>query len=347
VEPKYVANAAAVTPRPEASESALNLSTPFQPSAAQRELSATITALSSEEKEEDGLEDGEIREDSQQATPTAHGDQDNPEPEADAIATRAYFTSSDMWNTQNPLSMRARSKFAPRQIIIGLDVQNAYDPNCDGAVPTKDSLLGSKLAPMNIMSVFKNDTGVPFKALCLRYTTFKKQGLVNLSETDQNHLFRLRMRDQSPDRGYSIQNPVYCETYQGKFGADSYVDGWGLVVVRLIEPVRHIGLMELKDWARLDQYHSLITEQSKQDIYSRDPGLNRMRCKIQGEIYLRLAPRWIGLGSRGAIVTCRSVGNTTLVHVPRLQEVFLLPRRKKETQIRQSSIHVIFKLLWN
>jgi hypothetical protein len=275
VGPNYVANAAAVTPRPEAPESALNLSAPFQTPAAQSELSATITALSSEEKEEDGPEDGEIREDSKQATPTAQGDQDNPGPEADAITPRAYFTSPEMWNTQNPLSVRARSKFAPRQIIVGLDVQNAYDPNCDGAVPIKDGLLCSKLAPMTIMSVSKDDTGVPFKALCLRHTTSKKQGLVNLSEADQNHLFRLRMRDQSPDRGYTIQDPVYYETYQGKFDEDSYVDGRGLVVVRLVEPVHRIGLMELKDWARLDQYHSLITEQSKQDIYSRDPGLKQ------------------------------------------------------------------------
>jgi hypothetical protein len=275
VEPKYEANAAAVTPRPEAPESALHLSTPFQPPAAQNELSATITALSSEEKEEDRLEDGEIREDSKQATPTAHGDQDNPESEADAIAPCAYFTSTEMWNTQNLLSVRARTKFAPQQIIIDLDVQNAYDLNCDGAVPTKDSLLCSKFAPMTIMSVFEDDTGVPFKALCIRHTTSKKQGLVNLSEADQNHLFRLRMRDQSPDRSYIIQDPVYYETYQGKFGEDSYVDGRGLVVVRLVEPVHRIGLMELKDWARLDQYHSLITEQSKQGIYSRDPGLKQ------------------------------------------------------------------------
>jgi hypothetical protein len=171
--------------------------------------------------------------------------------------------------------VKARSKFAPRQIIIGLDVQNEYDPNCDGTVPTKDGLLCSKLAPMTILSVFKDDTGVPFKALYLQHTTFKKQGQVNLSEADQNHLFRLRMRDQSSDPGYTIKNPVYCETYQGKFGEDSYVDGWGLVVVRLVEPVHRIGLMELKDWARLDPYHSLITEQSKQDIYSRDPGLKQ------------------------------------------------------------------------
>jgi hypothetical protein len=126
-----------------------------------------------------------------------------------------------------------------------------------------------------MMSVFKDDTGVSFKVLCLRHTTFKEQGPVNLSEADQKHLFRLRMRDQSPDRGYIIQDPVYCETYQGKFGEDSYVDGRGLGVVRLVEPVHRIGLMELKDWARLDQYHSPTTEQSKQDIYSRDPGLKQ------------------------------------------------------------------------
>jgi hypothetical protein len=96
VEPKYVANAAAVTPRPEAPESALNLSTPSQPPAAQSELSANITALSSEEKEEDGLEDGEIWEESKQATPIAKGDQDSPKPEADSRAPRAYFTSPEM-----------------------------------------------------------------------------------------------------------------------------------------------------------------------------------------------------------------------------------------------------------
>jgi hypothetical protein len=242
---------------------------------------STTSARCSKPVLDDDVEDGEIIEDGEIAEEPRQGTDKQEETSNPSTASRLFPTHPEMWEIKKLHSVKARSKFAPAQIIIGTDIQAAYDRNCSGAVPSDKGLVCYKLAPMTILTVVKDEAGVPFKVECLRHTTFKQQGPANLSKYDQSHLF-LRTGDQSFHRGYTNQKPVSYKTHQGTLGDDSYVDGRNLVVVRLIESIHCIGHMELEDWARLYRYYIHENHQSAQHVFDNSPGLKEAADRSLG-----------------------------------------------------------------